>query len=86
MEGTEEEYLDKLVEYSIVKLDAIASVVETKQTWAVKDNFQFIKPKIDIKVSMNISLLLIRVIILMIINSILNYNSKLHFRLKGSQQ
>lgn len=45
-----DEYLDKLVEYCIMKLYAIASVEETKQTWADEDDFQVLKPPIDIKV------------------------------------
>lgn len=45
-----EEYLDKLVEYCIMKLYAIASVVETRQTWADEDDFQVLKPSIEIEV------------------------------------
>ncbi|XP_056638436.1 hemocyte protein-glutamine gamma-glutamyltransferase-like [Diorhabda sublineata] len=44
------EYLDKLVEYCIMKIYAIASVTETNQTWADEDDFQVIKPDIEIKV------------------------------------
>lgn len=46
-----DEYLDKLVEYCILKLYAVASVSETRQTWADEDDFQVLKPNIDIKVS-----------------------------------
>lgn len=53
-----DDYLDKLVEYCIMKLYAIASVEETKQTWADEDDFQVLKPSIDIKVNYYFFLLL----------------------------
>lgn len=46
-----DEYLQKLVEYCIMKIYAIATVEETRQTWAEEDDFQVLKPNIDIKVS-----------------------------------
>lgn len=49
---TDDEYLDKLVEYCIMKLYAIASVEETRQTWADEDDFQVLKPNIDVKVNL----------------------------------
>lgn len=45
-----EDYLDKLVEYCILKLYAIATVEETRQTWADEDDFQVLKPSIEIQV------------------------------------
>lgn len=51
MKVTADDYLDKLVEYCILKLYAVASVTETRQTWADEDDFQVLKPNIDIKVS-----------------------------------
>ena len=33
-----------------MKLYAIASVEETRQTWADEDDFQVLKPNIDVKV------------------------------------
>lgn len=51
MKVTADDYLDKLVEYCILKLYAVASVAETNQTWADEDDFQVLKPKIDIRVS-----------------------------------
>ncbi|XP_017784889.1 PREDICTED: hemocyte protein-glutamine gamma-glutamyltransferase-like [Nicrophorus vespilloides] len=45
---TSEEYLDKLVEYCILKLYAVATIVETGQVWADEDDFQVQKPKINI--------------------------------------
>ncbi|XP_043468472.1 hemocyte protein-glutamine gamma-glutamyltransferase-like [Leptopilina heterotoma] len=47
---TVDEYLEKLVEYCIMKLYAIASVEETRQTWADEDDFQVLKPSIDVKI------------------------------------
>lgn len=45
-----DDYLDELVEYSIMKINAIATVQETNQTWADEDDFQVIKPTIKIEV------------------------------------
>ena len=45
-----DDYLDKLVEYCNMKLYSIATVVETKQTWADEDDFQVLKPSITVKV------------------------------------
>lgn len=50
MRVTVDEYLDKLVEYSIMKINAIATVEETNQTWADEDDFQVIKPTIKVQV------------------------------------
>ncbi|XP_044729882.1 hemocyte protein-glutamine gamma-glutamyltransferase-like [Chrysoperla carnea] len=47
---TADEYTDKLVEYCIMKLYAIATVKDTNQTWADEDDFQVLKPNIDIKI------------------------------------
>ncbi|XP_044576670.1 hemocyte protein-glutamine gamma-glutamyltransferase-like isoform X2 [Cotesia glomerata] len=48
---TVDEYLDKLVEYSIMKINAIATVEETNQTWADEDDFQVIKPTIKVQIA-----------------------------------
>lgn len=48
---TADKYLSKLVEYSIMKIHAVATVEETLQTWADEDDFQVVKPTINIKVS-----------------------------------
>ncbi|KAG8256669.1 hypothetical protein J6590_063512 [Homalodisca vitripennis] len=45
-----EEYVDKLVDHSLVKIYAIASVKDTKQTWSEEDDFQLIKPKLSVEV------------------------------------
>ncbi|XP_003692323.1 hemocyte protein-glutamine gamma-glutamyltransferase-like [Apis florea] len=47
---TVDDYLDKLVEYCNMKLYSIATVVETKQTWADEDDFQVLKPNIVVKI------------------------------------
>ena len=47
---TVNDYLDKLVEYCIMKLYCIATVKETRQTWADEDDFQVLKPSIDVKI------------------------------------
>nr|CAD7425377.1 unnamed protein product [Timema monikensis] len=46
-----EDYLDKLVEYCNMKIYALATVADTNETWGEEDDFQIIKPKLDIKVS-----------------------------------
>ncbi|KAG8222477.1 hypothetical protein J437_LFUL000839 [Ladona fulva] len=46
---TPDDYLGKLVEYCIMKVYAIATVTETRQTWAEEDDFQVLKPSIDIQ-------------------------------------
>ena len=56
---TVDDYLDKLVEYGIMKLYAIASVEETRQTWADEDDFQVLKPSIDVKVEYSLKYLLL---------------------------
>nr|XP_023026500.1 hemocyte protein-glutamine gamma-glutamyltransferase-like [Leptinotarsa decemlineata] len=45
-----DEYLDKLVEYCIMKIYAIATITETNQTWADEDDFQVVTPNIDIRI------------------------------------
>ncbi|KAG7205076.1 hypothetical protein KM043_005453 [Ampulex compressa] len=47
---TVDDYLDKLVEYCIMKLYCIATVKETRQTWADEDDFQVLKPSITVKI------------------------------------
>lgn len=48
---TPDDYLDKLVEYCIMKIYVVITVPDTKQTWAEEDDFQVTKPKLEIKVS-----------------------------------
>ncbi|GAB1865095.1 Hemocyte protein-glutamine gamma-glutamyltransferase [Camponotus japonicus] len=47
---TVNDYLDKLVEYCNMKLYCIATVKETRQTWADEDDFQVLKPNINVKI------------------------------------
>jgi len=47
---TATEYIDKLVDKSLIKIYAIANVKETRQTWSEEDDFQLQKPKLNIKV------------------------------------
>lgn len=44
------EYLDKLVDYAMVKIYVIANVQETRQTWSEEDDFTITKPKLNIQV------------------------------------
>ncbi|XP_069698764.1 hemocyte protein-glutamine gamma-glutamyltransferase-like isoform X2 [Periplaneta americana] len=44
------EYLDKLVDKSLIKIYAIASVKETNQTWSEEDDFPLQKPKLNIQI------------------------------------
>ena len=46
-----EEYLDKLVEYCMVKCHAVVRVKETGQTWSDEDDFVMDKPSLSIRVS-----------------------------------
>lgn len=43
-----EDYLDKLVDYSMMKIYAIAFVRETNQTWTEEDDFAVDKPQIQL--------------------------------------
>ena len=46
-----EDYRDRIVDYGMVKIYALASVLETKQAWSEEDDFQLEKPKLDVQVS-----------------------------------
>lgn len=48
-----EEYRDKIVDYGMIKIYALASVQETKQTWSEEDDFQLEKPKLDVQIRGN---------------------------------
>ncbi|KAG8192992.1 hypothetical protein JTE90_028112 [Oedothorax gibbosus] len=50
IEVSAEDYLDKLVDYALMKIYAIASVKETQQTWAEEDDFQVDKPTLNIEI------------------------------------
>lgn len=43
-----EEYIDKLVDYSLLKIYAVATVKETQQTWSEEDDFSIEKPHLEL--------------------------------------
>ncbi|XP_054164848.1 hemocyte protein-glutamine gamma-glutamyltransferase-like [Oppia nitens] len=43
-----DDYIDKLVDYSMMKIYAIATVKETQQTWSEEDDFSIEKPQLHI--------------------------------------
>lgn len=43
-----EEYMDKLVDHSLIKIYSIANVQETRQTWSEEDDFTLEKPNVQI--------------------------------------
>nr|QVD39275.1 Hemocyte protein-glutamine gamma-glutamyltransferase [Schistocerca gregaria] len=47
---TVDEYLDKLVEYCQLKIAAIATVLDTNETWADEDDFELTRPPLVMKV------------------------------------
>lgn len=55
IEVSVDDYLDKLVDYALMKIYAIATVKETQQTWAEEDDFQVDKPTLKIEVIMFIN-------------------------------
>lgn len=53
---TADEYLDKLVDYSMMKIYAIATIQETRQTWAEEDDFAVKKPTLLLEAPANVKL------------------------------
>ncbi|KAF0308137.1 Hemocyte protein-glutamine gamma-glutamyltransferase [Amphibalanus amphitrite] len=49
VEITPEQYMDKLVDYCMVKIYAMANVTETRQAWSEEDDFVISKPKLSIQ-------------------------------------
>ena len=45
-----EEYLDLLVEYCMLKINAVIKVLETNQSWSGEDDFSMDKPKLSLEV------------------------------------
>jgi transglutaminase 1 len=45
-----EDYLDKLVDYSMLKIYTVATVKETQQTWSAEDDFVIDKPALQLEV------------------------------------
>ena len=50
VEITPDKYMDKLVDYCMVKIYAMANVVETRQAWSEEDDFVISKPKLRVQV------------------------------------
>ncbi|XP_035205154.1 hemocyte protein-glutamine gamma-glutamyltransferase-like [Stegodyphus dumicola] len=50
IEVSVDDYLDKLVDYAMLKIYAISTVKETQQTWAEEDDFQVEKPGLNIEI------------------------------------
>ncbi|XP_022248775.1 hemocyte protein-glutamine gamma-glutamyltransferase-like, partial [Limulus polyphemus] len=44
------EYLEKLVDYAMIKIYALATVMETQQAWSGEDDFVLDKPKLSLEV------------------------------------
>ena len=45
-----EEYMGNLVDYCMLKINAVIKVKETKQSWSGEDDFVMDKPKLNIEV------------------------------------
>ena len=46
-----EEYTGQLVDYCMLKINAVIKVKETKQSWSGEDDFVMDKPKLNIEVT-----------------------------------
>lgn len=47
---TPQEYMDKLVDHSMVKVHAMAYVKQTRQAWSDEDDFPLHKPRMQVQV------------------------------------
>ena len=47
-----EEYMGLLVDYCMLKINAVIKIVETKQSWSGEDDFILDKPKLQIQVKL----------------------------------
>ncbi|XP_076348254.1 hemocyte protein-glutamine gamma-glutamyltransferase-like [Tachypleus tridentatus] len=54
IEVTPDEYLEKLVDYAMIKLYAIATVKETQQMWSEEDDFMVEKPNLELEIRGNL--------------------------------
>ncbi|GJQ79412.1 hypothetical protein Trydic_g16271 [Trypoxylus dichotomus] len=79
-----DKYLNKLVEYSIIKIHAVATVEETLQTWADEDDFQVVKPTINIKISEEIYIKKPTPVTLRFTNPLKTTLTKCQFSISGS--
>lgn len=48
---TPQEYMDKLVDHSMVKVHAMAYVKQTRQAWSDEDDFPLHKPRMQVQVN-----------------------------------
>ncbi|XP_022920675.2 hemocyte protein-glutamine gamma-glutamyltransferase-like [Onthophagus taurus] len=78
-----DEYIDKLVEYCNMKLCAVATVTETRQTWANEDDFQVVKPTITIKIPSEIPCKSPTRVLLQFINPLKKTLTNCKFNLSG---
>lgn len=46
---TPSDYMDKLVDHSLIKIYALATVKETRQTWSEEDDFTLSKPRMSVQ-------------------------------------
>lgn len=46
---TPSDYMDKLVDHSLIKIYALAHVKETRQTWSEEDDFILTKPRMSVQ-------------------------------------
>ena len=51
-----EEYTGQLVDYCMLKINAVIKVKETKQSWSGEDDFVMDKPKLNIEVTLETQL------------------------------
>ena len=57
VEISPEKYMDKLVEYAMVKIYAMANVTETRQAWSEEDDFVISKPKLTVQVNISVQII-----------------------------
>ena len=50
MEVQPDDYMGLLVDYCMLKFNAMAQIKETKQSWSGEDDFVMDKPKLEIQV------------------------------------
>lgn len=48
---TPQEYMDKLVDHSMIKVHAMAYVKQTRQAWSDEDDFPLHKPRMQVQVA-----------------------------------
>lgn len=81
---TADDYLEKLVEYCNMKIYAIATVTETRQTWADEDDFEVLKPHIQIRMPPEIPLNKATTLTLRFVNPLKKILTNCKFNISGS--